>query len=171
MAFWGGPKRKIYGIFAGWMCAYALGLILMGLGNSARLWMLACFLFYFFGLVADSCSQAFWQVKVDPDVQGRVFATKLLVIQIPIPIAMLFAGWLADKIFEPGMQAGGRLASMFSPLAGAGPGSGMAVLLILSGLMGVVIMASGFITNPIRRAEVLLPDSDAGVYETKTVSG
>ncbi len=171
MTVWGGPKRKMYGIFAGWMCAYSLGLILMGFGASARFWMLASFLFYFFGLVADSCSQAFWQVKVAPDVQGRVFATKLLVIQIPIPIAMLLAGWLADDIFEPGMRAGGRLASLFPALAGQGAGSGMALLLIFSGIFGLIVMAFGYMISSVRKAEDLLPDYDAITPEPTAVSG
>jgi hypothetical protein len=98
---------------------------------------------------------------VEPDVQGRVFATRRLIAWSVSPISTLLAGPLADRVFEPAMQTGGSLTDTFSWLVGTGPGAGMALLLIFSGLGAALAGLTGYLVPVVRNAEAILPDFDA----------
>jgi DHA3 family macrolide efflux protein-like MFS transporter len=163
LIIWGGPKRRIHGVLIGWALANLLGMSLMGLGYSLAIWALASFFADFFTPIVDGSDQAIWQAKVAPDVQGRVFATRLLLSQITIPIAALLAGPLADHVFEPAMMPGGHLATTFGWLTGIGPGAGMSLILVFAGFVGVLINLAGYAFYVVRNAEDILPDHDGAV--------
>ena len=105
-------------------------------------------------------SQAIWQSKVAPDVQGRVFSVRRLMAQITAPVAFLLAGPLADNIFEPAMQPGGSLESAFNGLVGTGTGAGMSLIFIITALLGTVVSLAGYLVPAIRNIEDILPDYD-----------
>ncbi len=159
ISLWGGPKRRILGIILGWASAFSLGFVLMGLGTGWLIWSAANFCFAFFMVFVNSSEQALWQTKADPQMQGRVAATRLLIIQAPYLISMPLAGWLADHVFEPGLASTGALPAL-QWLAGSAPGSGMSILLILAGLGGALAVFIGFAFQRIRQMEDLLPDYD-----------
>ncbi|MFN8452092.1 MAG: MFS transporter [Anaerolineae bacterium] len=107
LSVWGGPKRRIHGVLLG-MVAVSLALLTVGVGQTVALWSLGWFVCWLAAPILNGSSQAIWQSKVAPDVQGRVFAARRMIAQIVAPVSMLLAGPLADRIFEPAMQAGGR---------------------------------------------------------------
>lgn len=101
MSLWGGPRRRIDGIFL--FLAVQGGILLLGgLRPSAVLVASAAFVFLFASPILDGCSQAIWQTKVPPDLQGRVFAVRRMVAWSTLPLAYLLAGPLADRVFELG---------------------------------------------------------------------
>jgi DHA3 family macrolide efflux protein-like MFS transporter len=155
---WGGPKRKIHGVLAAWAGACLLGWFFLGLGAMVAVWTSASLLSSFLSPFIDASEQAIWQTKVAPDVQGRVFATKRLLSEASAPIGMLLAGPLADRVFEPAMMPGGSLAATFGGLVGTGAGAGMALILMLLGVLGMAVTLSGYVFPAIRNVEVLLPD-------------
>ena len=75
-----------------------------------------------------------------------------------IPLGTLIAGPLAEKVFEPAMMADGILTPIFGRLIGTGPGAGMSLLFILTGILLFVLTPLGFAIPAIRNAEILLPD-------------
>jgi MFS family permease len=158
LSLWGGPKRRVHGVLLGMAASGLLGQVLMGLGQSPLVWMAANFLFILFIPVLNGSNQAIWQAKVAPDVQGRVFATRRLIAQITAPLAMLMAGPLADRVFEPAMMPGGALAATFGSLVGTGPGAGMALMFVFAGLFGAAVGLGGYLFPAVRNAEDLLPD-------------
>lgn len=160
LIIWGGPKRRIHGALLGWALANLMGMSLLGLGRSLALWAVGRFFVDFFTPIVEGSNQAIWQTKVAPDVQGRVFATRQLLSQITLPFGMLLAGPLADRVFEPAMVPGGRLAGTFGGLTGTGPGSGMALMLLLAGLAGMLINLVGYVWRSVRCVEDILPDYD-----------
>lgn len=160
LALWGGPRRRILGVLGGWVGA-AAGNAVLGLGRAAAAWAVGSFLYPFFLTVTNGLNQAIWQSKVEPAVQGRVFATRRLIAQFSLLPAMAVAGPLADRVFGPGMQEGGGLAELFGPLLGTGDGAGMGLLVAATGLLAVVVTASGFAWRPVRRVEEDLPDHAA----------
>jgi hypothetical protein len=98
MSAWGGPKKKVYGLLLGLVSSSLLGNVLMGLGRSAPLWVVAAFFFLFVNPITNGCSQAIWQSKVPPELQGRVFSTRALIAQASQPVAMFVAGpWLTGS--------------------------------------------------------------------------
>jgi MFS family permease len=160
LSTWGGPRRRIHAVLLGWGLASG-GMILMGLGRSAVVWIVASLFYTLFEPIIDGSDQAIWQAKVAPDVQGRVFATQLLISHGTLPLAMLLAGPLADHVFEPAMMPGGSLAETFGWLVGVGPGAGMALMIVFAGVLGGLIPLLGYAIRGVRDVELILPDYDA----------
>ena len=161
VAAWGGFKRRIHGVLLGLVLLSVFGQIVIGVGQSFPVWAVGAFLAMFFMPLVNGSSQAIWQAKVSPDIQGKVFATRRLIAQISSPVAMILGGRLADAVFEPAMASGGRFAQFFRPLVGAGDGSGMALIFVFSGIVGVIAALIGYLVPVIRDVETLLPDYDA----------
>jgi MFS family permease len=157
MSAWGGSKRKIYTLLGSGMLS---GLFLAGAGLRASIPLLAVcgFGMMLTGPFMNACSQAIWQSKVAPDVQGRVFAVRRGIAWSSGIIAPLLAAPLADYFFKPGMTAGGLLAPLFGPIFGVGAGRGVGLLISLLGILLFVVAAIAFATPLVRRVELDLPD-------------
>lgn len=160
MIVWDGPKSKMRGIFV-CMAAVAISTIAMGLGHSAVVWAVAGGITWMTLLIQNSCSQAFWQSKVAPAVQGRVFAARSMISGATAPFAAIVAGPLADRVFEPQVSGGGLLGSVFGRIVGTGPGSGMSLMFLFSGILALVTTIVAYGVRAIREGEVILPDHEA----------
>lgn len=137
MTLHGGPKRRVRGLRnAGLLSSFAL--LLVGLDPSALLIGLALFLMMFGFPVINGCSQAIWQSKVPPGVQGRVFAVRRMIAQFTGPIGYALAGPLADRLFEPLMAEGGALVPVFGQILGVGPGRGIGLAFLCLAVLSVV---------------------------------
>ena len=161
MSTWGGPKRHIHGVLLGCMLSRLLGMTVIGLGRSLPIWAIGAGIMLFFSPVIGASNQAIWQTKVLPEIQGRVFAARRLIAAIAISGAMFLAGPIADSVFEPAMRGNGLIAMVFQPLVGSGPGTGMAAMLVISGLLLGVIGLIGYSSQAIRQVETRLPDMTA----------
>jgi MFS transporter, DHA3 family, macrolide efflux protein len=161
LSVWGGPQRKALGVTGGWVLVGALGMIVTGLGQTMLVWMAGMFLSALFVPLIDSSNQAIWQSKVPPDVQGRVFATRRTIAWLANPLGAALAGPLADRFLEPGMLPGGNLAVFFERLVGAGPGAGMSLLFIYTGLAVMLVGLVAYNIPAIAFVEERLPDHDA----------
>lgn len=156
---WGGPKKKIHGVLMGWISCGLLGLGLMGVGRSLPFWLAAHFLMMVVNPLLNGSNQAIWQMKTAPEVQGRVFSVRRLVAQITAPISMAVAGPLADNVFEPAFSSSAhRLSKILSPIFGTGPGAGMSVLILLSGILVAGVGIGAYQIRQIRYVEKLIPD-------------
>jgi MFS family permease len=160
LSIWGGPRRKIHGVLFGMTLAMC-GMTVIGLSRDLPSWAITTFLTMFCVPILNGSNQAIWQAKVEPDVQGRVFATRSLIAQISAPLAMLLSGPLADHVFEPAMITDGFLTPLFGGLIGVGPGAGMALMFFLTGLLGILVGISGYFVPSVRDVEDLLPDYQA----------
>jgi hypothetical protein len=160
VSFWGGPKRRIHAILAGAALSFLLGDFLFAVGQSLPVWVTAAFLASFFIPFITSANGAIWQSKVAPHVQGRVFSVKGMFQQSSMPLGYLMAGPLADHVFEPAMAPGGALAGAFSWLVGTGPGAGMALMFVLTSILGMAMGLSGYLFRAVRQVEEDLPDHD-----------
>jgi len=161
LSIWGGPKRRIHGVLLGMISISIFNSMLMGIGRSLTVWSIASFSGGFFVTILNGSNQAIWQAKVPPDLQGRVFSVRRLIAQITAPVAMLMAGPLADFVFEPAMTSGGLVRKVFGNIVGTGPGTGMAVMFLLSGTLGLIVGVGGYSFPIIRNVEQILPDHDA----------
>ena len=160
MSTWKGFKKYSTGVILGWAIT---GLLVVAFGVSASLWVWlpTLVLQSIFIALINTSNQALWQSKVAPDAQGRVFAARRLIAMATQPIAPLIGGVLADQVLEPGManEASGMF-TLFSPIVGTGPGSGMAILFVIGGLLVVTVGMIGFSIPQIRNVEEILPDHD-----------
>ena len=161
LSAWGGPKRKIHGVLLGMAISSVTGTILLGIGQDLAVWSLGAFFSTFLMPIINGSSQAIWQAKVAPDVQGRVFSVRRLIAQVSAPLAILLSGPLADHVFEPAMMAGGSLVSSFGSLVGTGSGAGMSLMFVLTGVFGGFVGLVGYLFPAVRDVEEILPDHDA----------
>ena len=145
-------KNQLMGIF---------GMILFGLGRDVWVWMLMAGVGAFFFPFVNGSSQAIWQAKVAPDVQGRVFSARRMIAWLSDPITPIIAGVLADYVTEPAMQSQTGLAKAFGWLVGTEPGSGIALQYILAGVAYTIIPLIVYLFVPVvRDLEDRLPDHD-----------
>lgn len=157
---WGGFKKRIRGMLIGWSLYGLFGLILFGLGRSLYFWIPVAFLAAINFPFTQSASNAIWQSKVAPDVQGRVFSARRLIAWLVDPIMPVLSGLMADYVMEPAMKMGGSLAHTFGWLVGTSPGSGMSLQFIVSGLLYLSVTAAAWYIPVIRNVETILPDHD-----------
>ena len=156
---WGGPKLRIHGILIG-SGMVALTKMFLGLGTEPLVWIITATFCGFFIPWLGSCNQAIWLSKVEPSIQGKVFASRFLIAQITTPLGLGISGPLADNIFEPAMKTGGSLANIFGGLFGTGAGAGMALQYTLFSSVGVLISLCGYAFHQLRDVEFILPDHD-----------
>lgn len=173
LMIWGGPKKLALGILIGWILNGLFGRFLMGVSQSPWLWMVSAFLLAFFMPTVNGSNQALWQRKVPPDQQGRVFAVRRFIAQVTIPISMALSGWLADYVFEPGFESQESWAAQsLGWLVGTGPGTGLSLMIAISGMMVVLVGFLGLFSPSIRRIETDLPDfEDEGEQKEPIESG
>lgn len=143
-----------------------LGMIFAGLRPSpffvggGLLWLMI------FIPLASASSQAVFQSKVAPEIQGRVFSIRSMIARSVMPIAYLSAGPLADRVFGPLMEANGAWANTFlGTLLGTGPGRGIGLMFAISALTGILVSILAFSNRHIRNTEEELPDALPAVAE------
>jgi MFS family permease len=158
MSAWGGPKRRINGVLWFHLLVVA-GVTIGGFRPSLALISVSVFIVFFGIPIGGGSSQAIWQAKVEPDVQGRVFAVRRVFAQAAIPIAYVLAGPLADNVFEPLLAEGGGLADSVGRLIGTGPGRGVAFMFILVGVLGIFATFVAWAYRPLRNLEDDIPDA------------
>jgi MFS transporter, DHA3 family, macrolide efflux protein len=154
LTIWGGFKRRIHGFLLG-MIGAGLSKIVFGLGQAWFVWLPAQFCSSLNFPLKRSAEEAILFSKVAPDIQGRVFATRSMLIQITSAIATLIAGPLADSIFEPAMMPGGKLAPILGSLFGTGAGAGMAIIYVSSAFGLLLIGVGGYAIPKLRNIETI----------------
>ncbi len=161
LSLWGGFKRKMKNILLGELLTGIFSMFLFGLGNTLWFWMATAAVGAIFFPFVNGSSQAIWQSKVAPDVQGRVFATRRMIAWFLDPITPILAGALADFVTEPAMRSSTWLARTFGGLVGNTPGSGMALQFVFGGVAYfVVVLFVIFFIPSLRNLEDQLPDHD-----------
>jgi hypothetical protein len=76
-----------------------------------------------------------------------------------VPIGFLFAGPLADRVFEPAMKGGGLASGALGSLLGVGAGRGIGLMFVLAGLGMLLVTAVLYGYPRLRRVEVELADA------------
>ncbi|MBI3160478.1 MAG: MFS transporter [Chloroflexi bacterium] len=157
MSAWGGPKRRVFGV-VGFSIWAGVAFAMLGVVPSLP-WVTAwAFMMMMVFPIIGGSSQALWQAKTEPDVQGRVFSVRRMIAQFTAPIAVLLAGPLVDGVFQPAMNAGGALAARLGPWIGVGPGRGVAALFLALGLLQIVVAAVALANPRLRRADLEIPN-------------
>lgn len=155
---WGGPKNRVNGIFFGCFVAGLL-VALTGLSTSVFLITVCFFLALFCIPIINASSQALWQSKVDPGIQGRVFSLRRMLGTSLYPLAIIAAGPLVDHVFNPLLVEGGLLAGSVGQVIGVGEGRGIGLLFIVTGVLFMIITMAIYAQPKVRHMERDLPDA------------
>lgn len=152
--------RKMPRILLSILVFSVVGRIVYGVGEVLALWVVAMFFVHLCIPFIDGYAQSIWQEKVEPAMQGRVFAARQFIEDLTVPIGAVVAGPAVDQIFEPWMRSGGDGAAAFGWLVGTGPGAGMGLVFVIVGVLGVMVAVLGYAAPGIRHLESVLPDAD-----------
>jgi len=157
MTIWGGPRRLIFGIL-GFEMLVSLCMVVIGI--SATPWLLGAVVFIYFSVIAlgDGCSQTFWQRKVAPEFQGRVFALRQAITLATVPLGVVLLAPLAEYFLEPALRPGGVWASSIGQIVGVGPGRGIGFIFLFAGIANLCIIGIALAAPRIRRVEDEIPD-------------
>ena len=158
MSAWKNPSNLVRNLILS-MTAMGAAMILVGARPSLILITVASFVVYFAVPVGNGFSQALWQRKVHPDVQGRVFAVRRTIGHSTGPIALVLAGPAIDRLFEPALQPGGSLADTVGAIVGTGPGRGAAALVAILGVVTILISIAAYSYAPLAKLESEIPDA------------
>jgi DHA3 family macrolide efflux protein-like MFS transporter len=159
MSAWGGPrKHRVLAILLSDTLG-ALAVMMMGLSPLIPVITAAYFVSMFSMPLANGNSQALWQTKVAPEVQGRVFSVRRMIAYSIIPLAYLAGGYLSDKVFGPMMMEGGRLANSIGQVIGVGEGRGNGLLFVVMGALWAATALGTLLFPRVRLLEIELPDS------------
>lgn len=156
MGVWGKkPRSRVRVSLLG---IIVMGLFFAGLGVSQVAVFMALTLFFvMFSLPFISASfRSMLQLKVAPDIQGRVFAVTTQLATLLMPVSFLLVGPLADSVFEPAVGQAGWQA--VAPLVGSSAGSGMGLMMVIGGTMAVLLTLVIYTVPAIRNLETVLPD-------------
>ena len=158
MSAWGGPRRRTLGIL---VVGIVQGIVMIGFGVSTCLWLIAgsVFLFSLLDPIVGGSSQAFWQTKVPPDIQGRVFSVRWTISKIGLASSLLLAGPVVENVFEPLLAQGGPLANSVGRIIGVGAGRGAGFMFIVLGLLFGLFSVLGLLYSPLRLADQRIPDA------------
>jgi MFS family permease len=157
MSAWGGPRKKIVGII-GFSVLSGIALALVGIRTNVVLITAAVFVLFFTLPVTNGCSQAIWQVKTAPAVQGRVFSVRRMIAMSMMPLSIITAGPLADSVFEPLMATGGPLSTSVGEIIGTGAGRGIGLMVIIAGILTILVSGLIYLYPRVRYLEDELPD-------------
>ena len=159
MSVWGGVKKNRVRFILFFIVLTSLGFFIAGSRPSLPIISAGLFVLMFFVPFGGSISSAMFATKVAPDVQGRVMATRSMVSQSMMPVAFLLSGFLADRVFNPLLVEGGKLAETFvGRWIGVGPTRGIGLMLISSGLILILISGIAYANKHIRSLETEVPD-------------
>ncbi len=156
---WAGPKRRITAVI-GFIGLALLGMVVSGLNPSPFFIGGGLFWMMIFIPLASASSQAVFQSKVEPSVQGRVFSIRSMIGRSIMPVSYLLAGPLADRVFGPLMDVGGAWANTFlGTMLGTGAGRGIGLMFVISALTGIIVTIFVYANPRIRNIEDELPDA------------
>jgi DHA3 family macrolide efflux protein-like MFS transporter len=158
MSAWGGPRRRILGVL-GFDILVGAALLVGGLSTSIPALCACAFVVMFCEPIIGGCDQTLWQHKVPPALQGRVFALREVFADSALPVAALTGGLLADRLFEPWLMPGGRLADSIGGWVGVGPGRGVGLMFVLAGALIMVLAATALLNSALRQIDKTLPDA------------
>lgn len=158
MGLWGGTVRRANGLIV-FMGIGSLGMAVVGLSNTPVFVVAGMFLLTFGESLAEGHWIAVVQSKVGFELQGRVLSIFITVMMLTMPLGYLLVGPLAERYVQPLLEPDGPLAATVGQLIGVGPGRGLALLVVLSGLLQLAWAIRGWFDTELRLLEDHLPDA------------
>lgn len=147
------PKNKIKVIFGTAAFSFLCGDLLMGMGQSIGVWVIAALAASLPIPMLTAAENNILYTRIPKQLQGRVFAIRNMVQFFTIPIGTLLGGILADYVFTPLMKSDGVLVSILESVVGRTDGSGMAVMFVCTGVLGSVMSMACYHNRHVRHLE------------------
>jgi len=134
--------------------SFAVGDLLMGLGQNSYVWCIAAIAASVPIPFINAGQNSIMYNKIPQEMQGRVFAIRNAVQYCTIPISLLLGGALADYVFEPLMTSDNKFSVVLQKIVGSGEGSGMAIMFLCTGVLGFITSILWYRNKNIRILEI-----------------
>jgi len=157
---WGGPKRKTRGVFGFGLISSLFFTFVWGC-HSIPVMCVFLFVTFFFLPFGNTCSQVIWQSKVEPSIQGRVFALRRMIAMSLMPISYMLSAPLLDHVFAPLMSSHAIGGKLLGGWLGVGENSGIRLFLML---LGIIWLLTTILLS--FHKEIKLLDKDEGSKES-----
>jgi hypothetical protein len=148
----------VAGLF-GSMVVVGVCISISGLRPSAALIGGSLFVWSFAMPLMGTSSAAIWMPKTPQALMGRVAAVRRMAFMSMMPLAVLIAGPVADRVFEPLLAPGGPLAGSVGGVLGVGKGRGIGLMFVLLGVLVLLTAAAAWLSPAIRNVERDVPDA------------
>lgn len=137
-----------------WASLFFMGIFmaLFGLRENMVLICIAGFLFFATLPFANTSLDVLVRSNIENTVQGRVWGLVSLISQMGYVVAYAISGVMADYLFTPFLLSDGALADSVGRIIGTGPGRGIGLLILIS---GVLICVTALILSRIRSVRAL----------------
>jgi len=166
IAVWGGSRPRMLTILGG-MLLNGLMFLIYGTVRHPILLGAVLFLIFFPLPISNALTNAIIQVKVPADLQGRIFAIIAQLSFLGSTTSFLLTGYLVDHVLEP--AASSQSWELVGPLVGRGPGAGIGLLLVVTGLLMLAATTIMALIPSVRNLERLLADIPVRVEEALRV--
>ena len=130
---------------------------LMGIGRTVPVWILAALAGNLPLPFVGANLTTVMRTNVPLEMQGRVLSTRNTLQFAAIPASLLLAGVLADHVFEPFMGTASPLQGLCASLVGTGKGSGIALMILLCGLVGGAFSLLGLQRSGVQSTQGIAP--------------
>lgn len=167
----GGFKRKIDSVFIAQLLT-AIAMIIAAITTNLWILGLAVALAFVAFPVEESTSTSIMQAKVPGEYMGRVSAARQMMTLSAVPVAMLISAPMAEYVFEPWLVGGdGFLRNIAMQVVGEGKGRGMAVMLLVMGvLLSIVTILARFYKPLVNVEEDLRDEKISASNETSSTT-
>jgi MFS family permease len=160
MSIWGGPRRYVHGVL-GFSLVLGVATVIGALRPSVPLITVGAVLFLGSLAIVMASNQSIWQTKVEPHLMGRTMAMLGMVANAPQLVAYALAGPAVDRVFQPLVGQYEVRSPVVAALVGHGQGRGIALLLMVMGVLIVGCVIAAFAYPRLRNVEDELPDATA----------
>jgi MFS family permease len=153
---WHGTRNHIDTILPG--LAFA-GVMLVGLGlaRDVGALLIVAFVAALPYKMTNALLASIYQSKIPPEMQGRVFALMSQLSVFAIPLVYIITGPLVDQLFVPAIGKADWWAWV-DPIVGHSPAAGIALYMVICGVLQAVITLLVYALPSVRRIESTLPD-------------
>jgi MFS family permease len=155
MTIWGGTKKKVYSLIGGILLS-SIGMIFFGLTKTVIFLSIFGFFIMFINVITNSSSQAIWQSKVTPQLQGRVFSARRVIAQLVGTIPMISSGPIVDKFLYKFFVDSNKFFNFF----GSGKGGALSFLATFSGVFTAIVAIIGFTNKTVMNVESFTEKED-----------
>lgn len=147
------PKSRTRVIFITCAASFFFSDVLLGVGQTTWIWVLAGLAGNLPLPLLNSNISVIMRTHIPIEMQGRVFSTRDTLQYCTIPIGYFLSGILAGYVFEPFMEGDSVLQHFFAKIVGVGNGSGIAVMLLFTGIIGTIISLNGLRIKSFRQLD------------------
>jgi MFS family permease len=165
LALYSGRYRSRLGLIMIAMSVVGAMFIIHGITHSVLLLALSIFILMA-ALQAWALYTSILQVKIPPDLQGRVFSITAQFAYLASTASFLLTGPLVDRLLEPAVATPAWNA--VEGVVGNQPGSGMSLVLVATGVAILLITLLAWTVPAFRRLEAHLPDYEPLIEEVPT---